>query len=79
MNRVVKDIQWSNVKEGVPAFMTMLLMPFTYSIINGIIAGIVIYTALNLCDWVIGLLKWLMKEMSAGWVHQNNVETGPRS
>lgn len=80
MNRVVKDNEWSNVKEGVPAFMTMLLMPLTYSIITGIIAGIVICIALNLCDWVIGLLEWSMKARSAaGRVHQNYVETGPRS
>ncbi|RWR96939.1 adenine/guanine permease AZG2 [Cinnamomum micranthum f. kanehirae] len=40
MNRVVKDTEWSNVKEGVPAFMTMLLMPLTYSIIDGILADV---------------------------------------
>ncbi|XXG62367.1 hypothetical protein AAC387_Pa05g0737 [Persea americana] len=61
MMRVVKEIEWSNVKEGVPAFMTMLLMPLSYSISNGIIGGIGIYIALHLCDWVVWMLKWLMR------------------
>ncbi|PNY00600.1 adenine guanine permease azg2-like protein [Trifolium pratense] len=31
MMKVVKDIDWTNIKEAVPAFAIMLLMPLTYS------------------------------------------------
>ncbi|XP_059657284.1 adenine/guanine permease AZG2 [Cornus florida] len=58
MMKVVKDIEWSNMKEAVPGFVTMLLMPLTYSISNGIIGGIGLYIALGLCDYVVG---WLIK------------------
>ncbi|KAI3995923.1 hypothetical protein MKX01_017120 [Papaver californicum] len=59
MMKVVKDIDWDKIKEGVPAFVTILLMPLTYSISNGIIGGIMIYVALNLYDYVVVSVKWL--------------------
>ncbi|KAF4348979.1 hypothetical protein F8388_010007 [Cannabis sativa] len=60
MMKVVKDIDWSNMKGAIPAFMTILLMPLTYSISNGIIAGIGLHIALNIYDYLVGLTKWLM-------------------
>ncbi|KAL5544002.1 hypothetical protein UlMin_007786 [Ulmus minor] len=71
MMKVVKDIKWDNVKEAVPAFMTILLMPLTYSIANGIIAGIGLHIALSLYDCFVGLGKWLMK-MSRMVVREHN-------
>ncbi|KAL5997283.1 Adenine/guanine permease azg2 [Asimina triloba] len=67
MMRVVKEIEWKEIKEGVPAFMTMLLMPLTYSIANGIIAGIGIYIALHLFD----ALVWLWKCWRKMWRRMN--------
>ncbi|KAJ4973981.1 hypothetical protein NE237_007155 [Protea cynaroides] len=61
MMGVAKDIKWANVKEGVPAFVTMLLMPVTYSISYGIIAGIGLHMALNLHDYMMSLIRWFMK------------------
>ncbi|ADQ68377.1 permease [Halogeometricum borinquense DSM 11551] len=39
----VIDIDWSDVTNTIPAGMTILVMPFTYSIAYGIAAGIVSY------------------------------------
>lgn len=61
MMKMVKDIDWSNVKEAVPAFATMLLMPLTYSIANGIIGGTGLYIALSLYDYAVSAVSWLMK------------------
>ncbi|XP_058103678.1 adenine/guanine permease AZG2 [Magnolia sinica] len=61
MMRVVRDIEWGEIKEGVPAFLTMLLMPLTYSIANGIIGGIGIFIALHLYDGIVWLWKWMVK------------------
>lgn len=36
-------IRWDDLEEAVPAFFTAALMPFTYSISNGIAAGFVFY------------------------------------
>ncbi|KAF7838210.1 adenine/guanine permease AZG2 [Senna tora] len=61
MMKMVKDIDWSNMKEAVPAFATMILMPLTYSIANGIIGGIGLYVALRLYDYGVSAVKWVMK------------------
>ncbi|XP_004501828.1 adenine/guanine permease AZG2 [Cicer arietinum] len=61
MMKVVKDIDWNNIKEAVPAFVIMLLMPLTYSIANGIIAGIGLYVALSLFDYGTSTINWLGK------------------
>lgn len=44
----VKDIDWSDFTIAVPAFLAMVMMPFTYSITNGIGIGFVSFCALRL-------------------------------
>ena len=48
MMTIVQDIPWTSYEEAIPAFVTLLLMPFTYSITNGIGAGFIAYTLLKL-------------------------------
>ena len=43
----VKNIDWEDYSEAIPAFVTMLLMPLAYSISDGIMLGMVSYVALN--------------------------------
>ncbi|KAL6002902.1 Adenine/guanine permease azg1 [Asimina triloba] len=51
MMRCVVEIDWNNMKEAIPAFVTMLLMPLTYSIAYGLIGGIGTSVVLNFWDW----------------------------
>ncbi|ABK61531.1 MULTISPECIES: NCS2 family permease [Clostridium] len=44
----VKEIDFEDFTEALPAFFTMAMMPFTYSIANGIAAGIIFYTVIKL-------------------------------
>jgi AGZA family xanthine/uracil permease-like MFS transporter len=44
----VKDIPWDDYAVAIPAFLTIVLMPFTFSITNGIGAGFVSYAVLRL-------------------------------
>ncbi|GJF23435.1 NCS2 family permease [Streptomyces sp. HO565] len=44
----IKEIDWSDFTVAVPAFVTMLMMPFTYSITNGIGMGFITFTVLRL-------------------------------
>jgi AGZA family xanthine/uracil permease-like MFS transporter len=39
----LKNIDWSDVVIAVPAFMTVALMPFTYSITTGVAGGFIFY------------------------------------
>ena len=43
----VKDIDWSDVTIALPAFLTIVLMPFTYSIAVGIGAGFITFVVLR--------------------------------
>ena len=43
----VKDIDWSDITIALPAFLTIVLMPFTYSIAVGIGAGFVTHVVLK--------------------------------
>ncbi|MEV7087611.1 NCS2 family permease [Streptomyces sp. NPDC093085] len=44
----VRDIDWSDFTIAVPAFLAMVLMPFTYSITNGIGIGFITFCVLRL-------------------------------
>jgi len=48
MMSVVREIAWDDLEDAVPAFVTMLVMPFTWSITNGIGAGFVTCVAIKL-------------------------------
>ncbi|WEG12405.1 NCS2 family permease [Pullulanibacillus sp. KACC 23026] len=39
----LKDIAWSRLEIAIPAFLTIAMMPFTYSITTGIAFGFVVY------------------------------------
>ena len=43
MMTVVRQIPWDDIEVAIPAFLTIVVMPFTYSITNGIGAGFVAY------------------------------------
>jgi len=48
MMESVTKITFSDYTEGIPAFLTMLVMPISYSISEGIVFGFVSYTLINL-------------------------------
>jgi AGZA family xanthine/uracil permease-like MFS transporter len=43
----VKGIDWDDLEIAIPAFLTIILMPFTYSITNGIGAGFVSFVVIK--------------------------------
>lgn len=48
MLREMADVDWEDTTESMPAVVTALMMPFTYSIANGIAFGFIAYAALKL-------------------------------
>jgi AGZA family xanthine/uracil permease-like MFS transporter len=48
MCSIVKDIPFGDFEEGFPALMTLVVMPFTYSITNGFGAGFITYAFIKL-------------------------------
>ncbi|GMQ62342.1 NCS2 family permease [Vallitalea maricola] len=45
----IAKVDFSDLTESIPAFLTILVMPLTYSISEGIVFGVVSYTIINLC------------------------------
>ncbi|WP_435202274.1 NCS2 family permease [Janibacter sp. GS2] len=66
MMQQVKDIDWDDMEIAIPAFLTIILMPFTYSITAGIGAGFVTYVFIKIVRgrfrmihplmWLVGIL-----------------------
>ncbi|CUH96315.1 putative membrane protein [Propionispora sp. 2/2-37] len=67
MMESVRHIDFSDFTEAMPAFLTITMMPFTYSIANGVSAGLVLYPLLKLVTgrgrevhWVVYMLAVLV-------------------
>ena len=43
MMKSVKVIHWDDYSKAIPAFLTIILMPLTYSISDGILIGVIAY------------------------------------
>jgi len=48
MTQSINDIDWGDFTEALPAFLLIIFMPFTFSIANGIVIGMIIYPLLKL-------------------------------
>jgi adenine/guanine/hypoxanthine permease len=48
MMTLVKDINWNDPSIGIPVLLTLLLMPVTFSITNGVGGGFLAYTVIML-------------------------------
>jgi AGZA family xanthine/uracil permease-like MFS transporter len=47
MMTLVKDMNWQDPGLGIPLLLTIIVMPLTYSITNGVGAGFLSYTVIN--------------------------------
>ena len=59
----VKDIDWGDYSESIPAFVTMLLMPLAYSISDGIMLGMISFVLLNAISGKfkkISVMMWIL-------------------
>jgi AGZA family xanthine/uracil permease-like MFS transporter len=64
----IRAINFSDFSVGIPAFLTIVLMPFTYSITNGIGAGFVSYVLIKLATGRSREVRPLMWVVSALFV-----------
>ncbi|HAQ20627.1 MAG TPA: guanine permease [Prolixibacteraceae bacterium] len=60
MVSAIKEINFEDFTEGLPAFMCIIMMPFTYSIANGVAAGIIFYTLLKVLTGKAKNVHWMM-------------------
>ena len=75
MAKAAKDINWRYIGDAIPAFLTIAIMPFTYSIAYGLIAGIISYIVLNTIVWLVekasgGRIRPVDKEYKEPWTYK---------
>src|SRR5262249_28743698 len=44
----LRDVEWSDPTEGIPAFLTLVMMPLAVSITEGVAFGLIAYAVLKL-------------------------------
>ncbi|WIA12239.1 hypothetical protein OEZ85_012305 [Tetradesmus obliquus] len=47
----IHDITWSDMTDAVPAFTTIMAMPFTHNIAYGVIAGLIMHVFVKFCTF----------------------------
>jgi adenine/guanine/hypoxanthine permease len=65
MMQVVKDIDWRDPGAGIPILLTIIVMPFTFSITNGVGAGFLSYTVIQVLRGRWNQVHWLLYIVSA--------------
>ena len=58
MLKGMDDLKVESVKDLVPTFLTIAMMPFGYSITTGIGLGILSYVIIELCEYLVNLVKY---------------------
>lgn len=54
----VKNIDFSDLRVAVPAFLTIIMMPLAYSITDGIGIGMISYVLINIICYVVDIIKY---------------------
>ncbi|AIJ44763.1 adenine permease [Comamonas testosteroni TK102] len=65
MLRDLTEVQWDETTEAIPAVVTALMMPFTYSIANGLAFGFITYAVLKLFTGKVKEVHWIMWVIAA--------------
>ena len=65
MLSTIAEIRWNDPLVAVPAFLTMVLIPFTYSIANGLGFGIIAWGALHIATGKVRRQDWLLYLLAA--------------
>ena len=65
MLRELIDLNWDDSTEAVPAAVTALAMPFTYSIANGLAFGFITYAAIKLLTGRVREVHWMVWVIAA--------------
>jgi len=60
MLKELTEIDWSETTEAIPAVITALMMPFTYSIANGLAFGFITYAAVKLLTGRAREVHWMV-------------------
>ena len=63
MMQAVTEIDFRDPTEGIPAFLTIVIMPFAYSIADGLVYGLISFVlikALTMKFKDISIISWIL-------------------
>ena len=60
MFKNIVNIDWEDYSESIPAFLTLLMMPLTFSITEGISFGVISYVLLKIVSGKARRIHWLL-------------------
>ncbi len=59
------EIRWTDLCIAIPAFLTIITIPLTFSIANGLAFGFVSYTLIHACSGRHREINWLVYLLTA--------------
>lgn len=65
MMTTVREIDWDDVTVGIPSFLTLVTIPLTYSIANGLAIGVIAFAALKILRGEGRQVSWLVHLLAA--------------
>jgi AGZA family xanthine/uracil permease-like MFS transporter len=65
MMSTVREIDWDNLVVAIPAFLTVITIPMSYSIANGLAVGFIFYTLLKVLRGEFRGVSWLVYVLTA--------------
>ncbi len=68
MMKAVRGIEWNDRTEAIPAFLTIILMPLTFSISTGLFAGLLSYPIIKMATGRAKEVHWLLYVLSSVFV-----------
>jgi adenine/guanine/hypoxanthine permease len=68
MFTLIKDVNVADVEDGIPALLTIILMPLTYDITVGIGAGFISWVLIKMLKGKFGEVHWLMYAITIAFI-----------
>ena len=68
MTSVVAEVEWSDPEVAVPAFLTMMAIPLTFSIANGLAFGLTTYTLIKILRGKFRQVNWFVYALTAVFI-----------
>lgn len=78
MMQNARHVDWADRSVAVPVFLTVVLMPFTYTITTGVAAGVISYSAIKLAQGrarEVGVFMWVLTLVFAVYFALHPIES----
>ena len=68
MMTTIRELNWDDPLDAIPAFLTMVTIPLTFSVANGLAIGFITYTAVRVCSGRFRSVNWLVYALTVVFI-----------